>query len=142
MKKVFVMVMMMVMMATTFAMADTYVNWNVEVSGLEVTHDETEFIKDGYDLVIVVVPGVPGSGVGYDKMLIRFTDDEENNYSEAFETAYDDYGYVIEQGRGHIGEDRANCRMKDGTVVVRQLEDYINEKYPETKFEFYVYENK
>ena len=146
MKKVitFVVVMMTVLFAAAFAVAEVNVNWNTEVIGIEVTDMEKDFVKDGYDLAIVVVIENPEDEVKMEKDLIRWTDDEENNYNEAYACLYDEYGLRVgfQEGTGNIQESIAVCRTHDSACVVKQLEDHLEKNFPDENFEVYVFENK
>lgn len=146
MKKVitFVVVMMTVLFAAAFAVAEVNVNWNTEVIGIEVTDMEKDFVKDGYDLAIVVVIENPEDEVKMEKDLIRWTDDEENNYNEAYACLYDEYGLRVgfQEGTGNIEESIAVCRTHDSACVVKQLENHLEKNFPDENFEVYVFENK
>jgi opacity protein-like surface antigen len=145
MKRIITLVVMTVMLFTAaFAAAEVTVSWDVEVTGIEVTDMEKEFVEDGWDLAIVVIHENPDSEVKMEKDLLRWTNDEDFNYNEAYTCLYDEYGLRVGslEGAGSLDKSVAVCRTHDTACVVKQLVDYLEKNYPGKGFEMYVFENK
>ena len=145
MKKVITLIAIMVCVFTaTFASANVAVYWNTDVTGLETSSMEEEFAKDGYDLAIVVSIDDPEDEVKFEKDLIRWTDDEYENYNQAYACLYDEFGLCVEgqEGTGSVSEHAAICRTHDSACVVNQLVSYLEDNYPGQNFEMYIYEKE
>ena len=144
MKKVIALVVMMVCLFTAaFAAAEVTVNWNTEVTGIEITDMEKEFIQEGYDLAVVVVIENPDDEIKMEKDLIRWTDEECTNYNATYACLYDEYGLKVGdlEGIGSLCDYVAVCRTHDSACVVKQLVDHIEKEFPENNFEMFIWEN-
>jgi len=144
MKKVIGIIMMVIMtMTAAIAAAEVTVNWDVKVTGIEVTDGETEFKENGWDFEIVVSIDEKMDEVKFEKNVIRFRDDEDCNYNDGYAVQMDEFGLAVDDGfLGHIDPEVAVCRTQNVAAVVEQLVKHLEKEFPESDFEVYVFENK
>lgn len=142
MKKVVTLVVTLaIVLCTAFAAAEVKIYDNFEVTGLEISDNESAFMNDGWDVIIVVECDELVNDIKCEKNIIRFTDESYSNYNDVYGLVYDEYGLIAYESAGTIGTDVANCRSKSVSAVVLQLRDYLEKEYPENTFEMYVFEN-